>query len=133
MFSANPSISPTGLKPSDVANGVGLGENGVRLGRERGQIGGGRGWTGGNAGRTGRNGVGLGEIGSDWAGTRVELAGNGVELVGWTGGSDWGIRGGANSFGPTLCLRCAQSTHLYVKCGRAGCTGQGEPFEGRNS
>ena len=49
------------------------------------------------------------------------------------GGSDGDIRGGASSFGPTLCLRCAQTTRLYVKRGRAGCTGQGEPFEGRNS
>ena len=32
MFSANPSISPTGLKSLDVANGVGLGGNGVELG-----------------------------------------------------------------------------------------------------
>ena len=31
MFSANPSISPIGLKPLHVANGVGLGENVVGL------------------------------------------------------------------------------------------------------
>ena len=46
MFSANPSISPTGLKPLDVAKEW---RNGVRLeknGGERGQI--------------GENGVGLG-------------------------------------------------------------------------
>ena len=49
------------------------------------------------------------------------------------GGSDWGIRGGASSFGPTLCLKCAQTARLYMKRGRVGCTGQGEPFEGCNS
>ena len=73
----------------------------------------------------GRNGVGLWGTGSDWGGTgsdwgeRDRTGGNGVRLVrngvglgrngGWTsgvglGGSDWDIRGGANSFGPTLCL-----------------------------
>ena len=140
MFSANPSISPTRLKPSDVANevgqgergqtggnGVGLARNGVGLGgtgsdwRERGQAGGTRSDWGGN-------GVGLGGTGSDW-GERGRTGGNGIGLV----GSDWGIRGGASSFGPTLCLRCAQTARLYVKRRRAGCTGQGEPFEGRNS
>ena len=86
------------------------------------------------------NGVGLGGTGSDW-GNRIGLGGNGVGLgrergsdlrVG-LGGSDWGIRGGASSFGPTLCLRCAQTARLYMKRGRAGCTGQEEPFEGHNS
>ena len=47
MFSANPSISPTRLKPLDVAkgrgNGVGLEENGVGLGGNRVELGGGTG------------------------------------------------------------------------------------------
>ena len=51
MFSANPSISPTGLKSSDVANGVGLGVNGVGLGGTGLDLGGNR--------------VGLGGTGSD--------------------------------------------------------------------
>ena len=79
MFSANPSISPTGLKPSNVANEVGQGERG-------------RTWRGtrldcGEQGRTGGNGVELG-------GNGVELVENGVGLEGtgsdWEGtGSDW--------------------------------------------
>ena len=36
MFSANPSISSTGLKSLDVANGVGLGQR-SRTGGERGR------------------------------------------------------------------------------------------------
>ena len=49
MFSANPLISPTGLKPLDVANRVGLGGTGLDCG-ERGQTGRG---TGSDWGRTG--------------------------------------------------------------------------------
>ena len=102
MFSANPSISPIGLKPSDVANGVGQGEQGRTWGGTRsdygergrtrgewGRTGGERGWIGGERGRTGGNGVGLGGTGSnwggtasDWAGTWVGLARNGVRLEG---------------------------------------------------
>ena len=48
MFSANPSISPTGLKSSDVANKVGLEGTGLNWG-ERGRT-----WGG---------------MGSDWGGT----------------------------------------------------------------
>ena len=72
MFSANPSISPTGLKPSHVANGVGQGERGRTWGvtrsdcGERGRTGGERGRIGGKRGRTRGNGVGLGGTGSDW-------------------------------------------------------------------
>ena len=58
MFSANPSISPTRLKPSDVANGIGQGER-DRTGGEQGRI-------GRERGRTGGNGVKLGEWG--WIG-----------------------------------------------------------------
>ena len=61
MFSANPSISPTGFKPSDVANGVGLGGNGVELAK---------------------NGVELRGTESDWGGTRLDWGGT---------GSDWGV------------------------------------------
>ena len=111
----------------------------------------------GEHGRTGGNGVELGERGrtgrergSDWMGTGVRLDENGgrtcreqgrtrreqgSELRGtrsdwWVGlgGSDWGIRGGASSFGPTLCLRCAQTARLYVKHGCAGCTGKKSPL-----
>ena len=32
MFSANPSISPIGLKPLDVANGIGMGGMGLEWG-----------------------------------------------------------------------------------------------------
>ena len=79
MFSANPSISPTGLKPSDVANEVGQGERGRTWGGTQSDYGK-RGRTGGERGRTGGNRVGL-------AGNRVRLAGNGVGLGGT--GSDW--------------------------------------------
>ena len=62
MFSANPSISPTRLKPLDVANGV-------RLGRERGRtVGNGIGLGGNGVGLAGIR-VGLGGMGSDWRGT----------------------------------------------------------------
>ena len=63
MFSANPSISPTRLKPLDMAkgrgNGIGLGGNGVGLG--------GTGLDGGERGlKEGGNGDGLeGGMGSD--------------------------------------------------------------------
>ena len=40
MFSANPSISPTGLKPLDVVNRVGLGGERGRTREERGPTGG---------------------------------------------------------------------------------------------
>ena len=53
MFSANPSISPTGLKPLDVAKGRG---NGVRLRRMESQK------------REGMETDG-GGTGSDWGGT----------------------------------------------------------------
>ena len=115
--------------------GSDCGERG-RIGGERGQTGGERGRTGRERGRTGRERGRTGqERGSDWAGMEVGLASwtGGVGLVGRTGGLDWSIRGGASSFGPTLCLRCAQTAHLYMKRRHAGCTGQGEPFEGRNS
>ena len=82
MFSANPSISPTGLKPSDVANGVGQGERGRTWGGTRSDCGE-WGRTRGERGRTGRNGVGLGGTGSSW--------GNGVGLGGTE--SDWGGNG----------------------------------------
>ena len=39
MFSANPSISPTGLKSLDVANESGLEENGVGLGGNKIELG----------------------------------------------------------------------------------------------
>ena len=58
VFSANPSISPTGLKPSDVANRVEQGER-VGLGRKRGR-------TVGNGVELGGNGVELGGTESDW-------------------------------------------------------------------
>ena len=66
VFSANPSISPTWLKPSDVANGVGQGEWGRTAGngvepREQGG-------TGGEQGGIGGNGVGLGGTGWGWGG-----------------------------------------------------------------
>ena len=102
MFSANPSISPFGLKPSDVANGVGLGRECSRTGGERGR-------TGGERGRTGGNGIRVEGTGSDW-GERDQSGGNGVELgergrIGGNGvrlgrergrtgrerGSDWGV------------------------------------------
>ena len=100
MFSANPSISPTGLKPSDVANGVRQGE---------------RGRTGGTGSDLAGNAVGLWGTGSDWAGMRVgtrsdwggtgsDWGGNEVGLerergrtvgnegrTGWERGSDWGV------------------------------------------
>ena len=120
-------------------NGVGLMGNGVGLGGNGGRTRVGMGvGLGRKRGRTRENGVGL-------VGNRVGLAGTGVGLGGngnrtcrsdlrvGLGGSDWSIRGGASSFGPTLCLRCAQTARLYVKRGRAGCMGQGEPFEGRKS
>ena len=84
MFSANPSISSTRLKPLDVAkgrrNGVKLGRNGVRLEGERGWIGEGTGSDKGGRGRTGgkwdRNGGGTGldwgEMESEWGGTRSD-------------------------------------------------------------
>ena len=49
MFSANPSISPTELKPLDVANGVELGGTGLDMGG-----------TGSDWGGTGRTGGGTG-------------------------------------------------------------------------
>ena len=71
MFSANPSISPTGLKPSDVANGVGQEERGRTWGGTRSDCGE-RGWTGRGTG-------------SDWEG-------NGVRLVDRTGGVGLGYK-----------------------------------------
>ena len=94
MFSANPSISPTRLKPSDVANRVGQGERGWTWGGtwsncgERGWTGGEQGRTGREQGRTGRNEIGLGGTGSSWGnevglgGTESDWGGNGVRLGG---------------------------------------------------
>ena len=106
MFSANPSISPTGLKPLDVAkgreNGVGLegtrsdlGERGRtrgkqgrtggewdRTGREQGRTREERGRTGGERGQTRGNGVGLGKNGIGLEGERGRTGGG--------TGSDWG-------------------------------------------
>ena len=81
MFSANPSISATGLKSLDVekgrGNGIKLGGNGVRLegeegrtrrgngvglGGEWGQTGGERGRTRGKRGRTGGSDAGSDEV-----------------------------------------------------------------------
>ena len=73
MFSANPSISPIGLKPSDVAKEVGLARNGIRLGG-----------TGSSWGERSRIGAGTG---SDWAGTGVGLGKN-ADRTGWERGSD---------------------------------------------
>ena len=72
------------------------------------------------------------EVGLGRNGGRIRRE-RGSDLRVGLGGSDWSIRGGASSFGPTLCLRCAQTARLYVKHGRAGCLRQGEPFEGHNS
>ena len=75
MFSANPSISPTGLKPSDVANGVGQGERG----------------------RTGGTGSDWRRTRSDWRGMRSDWRGTGSD---WREtGSDWGERGRAMGTG----------------------------------
>ena len=75
--------------------------NGVGLGGERGRTRAGTGsdWggngvgLGGERGRTGGNGVGL-------VGNGVGLWGTGVGLAGWTGGSDWSIRGGGQLIWP---------------------------------
>ena len=87
MFSANPSISPTGLKPSDVANGVGLWGTGSDWGGTRSDWGG---------------------TGSDWGGNGVGLAGNGVRLVGNGVGLAWnrlGLGGMGSSWGNGVKLR----------------------------
>ena len=81
MFSANPSISPTRLKPLDVAKGR---RNRVGRGRKRNRM-------EGMLSDEGANGGSEGGLDRDR-----------------TGGSDWGdriggIRRGASSFGPTLC------------------------------
>ena len=109
MFSANPSISPTGLKPSNVANEVGQGERGRTVGNavglwgtrsdygERGRTRGERGRTRGERGRTrgecGRTGGQRDRIGEE----RDRTGGNGVGL-GETG-SNWGERGRAEGTG----------------------------------
>ena len=83
MFSANSSILPTGLKPSDVANRVRLGGTRSDLGRYRVGL--------------GRNGVGQGENGVGLAGNEVSLEENGVgprgerDRTGEGTGSDYGL------------------------------------------
>ena len=92
MFSANPSISPTRLKPLDMAKGRG---NGVRPGGDGVGLGNGVGleeeWI-----RTRGNGVGLegngirqGGTGLDWEGTGLDWGGNKVGLE----GNGVGLRG----------------------------------------
>ena len=96
MFSVKPSISPSGLKPSDVANGVGQGE--------RGRIGGNKVGLAGNGVRLAGNEVGLGGTGSNW-GNGIGLGGNGVGLggngVGLGGNGGWigGERGQTGGVG----------------------------------
>ena len=107
MFSANPSISPIGLKPLDVAKGrengrtggnrVGLGRNTVNCKRNGVELEGGTGSDWGERGRTreewdqigGERDQIRGGTRSDWRWNGVGLGGNGVGL----GGNGVGLRG----------------------------------------
>ena len=119
-----------------MGNGVGLGGTGSDWGGTRsdwgewGQTGGEQGRIGGNGVGLGGNMVGLGRTRSDWGGMGIGLVGNGVGLG---GGLDKGIRRGPAHLAPLFASNCAQTACLYMKRGRTGCMGQGEPFEGRNS
>ena len=124
MFSTNLSISPTRLKPLDVAkergNGVGrnrewgrMGRNGVGWGRmgldgrERGRTGGGE-WdrTGlGTGSDTARNGVGRGERG--WTGGCNGGVGWRCVMGGQTGGwTRWGSNEVAGKIFPSFTSVC---------------------------
>ena len=102
MFSANPSISPIGIKPLDVAkrrgNEVTWGENGIRQGHERDRTWGSDREIGREGGRGIGGGVGLGgrTCGVGWEvglGGRIgwvgEGVGRGIGLGGWTRWGGW--------------------------------------------